>query len=195
MRGAAAHAHQLSTRPSPAQATRARDRGPAAGCVPPRGLPRRPLRRADPEAICRARPSSLLKAVSSVPKKSWNERGMRASIHSPTPCWPDTEQTNGQSEGARVSRMAIHQQRHVSSSWRFPGSVMHMQPARGRQGLTEPGRTRAAQHPQRLPGPGCRRIDCVEARRSDRRQPRTAALSVHKGFHQAAARSGPRLSH
>ena len=32
-----------------------RDRGPAAGSVPPRGLPRRTLRRADPQAVRRAR--------------------------------------------------------------------------------------------------------------------------------------------
>src|SRR6266576_2089096 len=37
------------------EATRARDRRPAAGSVPPRGLPRRPLRRADEEAVRSAR--------------------------------------------------------------------------------------------------------------------------------------------
>ena len=40
-------------RPQPAAG--ARDRRAAAGPVPPRGLPRRPLRRADPQAVRRAR--------------------------------------------------------------------------------------------------------------------------------------------
>ena len=40
-------------RPQPAAG--AGDRRPAAGSVPPRGLPRRPLRRADPQAVRRAR--------------------------------------------------------------------------------------------------------------------------------------------
>src|SRR3982074_1183512 len=46
-----------STRPQarPQQAACARDRRSAAGSVPPRGLPRRPLRRAHPEAVRRAR--------------------------------------------------------------------------------------------------------------------------------------------
>src|SRR5881409_3534057 len=50
-------AQAQSTRPQarPQQAARARDCRSAAGSVPPRGLPRRPLRRADPKAIRSAR--------------------------------------------------------------------------------------------------------------------------------------------
>ena len=45
----------LDRRRAHAPAPRARDRRSAAGSVPPRGLPRRPLRRAHPEAVRRAR--------------------------------------------------------------------------------------------------------------------------------------------
>ena len=61
--------------------------GLRAGSVPPRGLPRRPLRRADPEAVRRARgPRRVPKAVSSAPKSCWNGPGTRTPTRSPTPC-------------------------------------------------------------------------------------------------------------
>ena len=52
-----ARAPAPGTRPParPPPAAGARDRRPAAGPVPPRGLPRRPLRRAHPQAVRRAR--------------------------------------------------------------------------------------------------------------------------------------------
>ena len=57
VRAPGARAPAPSARPParPQPAARAGDRRPAAGSVPPRGLPRRPLRRADPEAVRRAR--------------------------------------------------------------------------------------------------------------------------------------------
>ena len=71
----------------PQQATRAGDRGTAAGSVPPRGLPRRPLRRAHPEAVRRARsPRRRRRRCRSAPKSYWNGRGMRTPTRSPTPC-------------------------------------------------------------------------------------------------------------
>ena len=59
-------------------AARARDRGTAAGSLPPRGLPRRPVRRADPEAVRRAgAPRRRRAAAWSAPKSSsaraWDE--------------------------------------------------------------------------------------------------------------------------
>ena len=55
-----ARAPSQSARPQarPPQATRVRDRRPASGSVPPRGLPRRPLCRADLEAVRSARSPS-----------------------------------------------------------------------------------------------------------------------------------------
>ena len=61
--------------------------GLRAGSVPPGGLPRRPLRRSDQEAVRSARgPQSPPKAASSAPKSSWNGRGIRTQTRSPTQC-------------------------------------------------------------------------------------------------------------
>jgi hypothetical protein len=67
-------------------ATRARDRRPSCGSFPPRGLPRRPLRRAPPESSSPySKSSSAPKAVSSVAKRYWRGRGTRTQTRSPTP--------------------------------------------------------------------------------------------------------------
>ncbi len=55
--GTRAPAQSARPQARPQQATRTRDRRPASGSVPPRGLPRRPLRRAHPKAVRRARSS------------------------------------------------------------------------------------------------------------------------------------------
>ena len=53
--GARAQAPGARPQARPQPAARARDRRPAPGSVPPRGLPGRPVRRADQEAVRRAR--------------------------------------------------------------------------------------------------------------------------------------------
>ena len=57
LRTSRARAQAQSTQPQarPQQTTRSGDRRPASGSVPPGGLPRRPLRRAHPETVRRAR--------------------------------------------------------------------------------------------------------------------------------------------
>ena len=67
-------------------ATGARDRRPPAGPVPPRGLPRRPLRRADQEAVRSARGHRRRGGRHRQHRVSWPEHGTRTPTRSPTRC-------------------------------------------------------------------------------------------------------------
>ncbi|CAM5619446.1 Response regulator transcription factor OS=Streptomyces tendae OX=1932 GN=GUR47_19605 PE=4 SV=1 [Streptomyces tendae] len=79
VRTAGAGAQAQGTRPQarPQQTSRAGDRRPARRPVPPRGLPGRPLRRADQEAVRGTRSAGRRRGRGRQRRSSWNARGTR----------------------------------------------------------------------------------------------------------------------